>query len=764
MEIRLKNCKTKDASQIPSLLMKKNTLSKGIFSALSHQIVRNGIILDDCQKGAFVVQVAFDLLKEDDGLVNAEQIILQHLKSDEKRCVNLINTIVWNVHTWDSSHKVPSKSLDQRALQFVALFLSTEELSAFLASMSREERLEMIRYHFGFDGYPEGGYKLMNVLRGVDDEVRAFERMQYSLDGDFNAAKNGLYMILNDLITVKVRDANIPLISKHEREDFEKVQISHEIALHFKNNFGSFLHAVQKFVHFFGLYRITPSFDKFKPNKIMAICDFSKELLFNEFSFISPGINIKFYQRDSLLKSIMDHMFALENPFLYLEGLKKMVIGLPTSGKLLSEYPFVDSMCRNAIDFEAFIKENLIALDENSSQFMVIIDQSDADVFNANSRYLTTINCSFLNIIHVSKEQAELLADKMGILNSISDWGYGAARNSVFFLAPVISSFFASSSSIVFDEILQAPADVLLEIFNHNVLQSKDMAVFMGDDDTFIPISLYLDHLLNCQRIIDEKIVKTAIRIGRDTGTIDFVHPFSFAYHEYAKDFAIKWKSTSFSTLMDGSVSVPRFCSPTMMPGEEATDGSKQAEFSILPIPSIHYCGSRLPIIKDVLSTSPFMMDYDYLRKRTSSSFLGYYLNFSLPHVKDPGMTLVENVEKFVANYTFSAAFYLNSLRKMWTDDIEPYTEEWVQNIVDNLHTGKHLNLEITFIKDFNLFYSDFVADGKRLKQILNLFLNGLELPDQSTGMMSKGLVYFLKTYAGRAVPKRLSQIKEYLI
>lgn len=733
-----------DTSRVAHLIQNMPP-SIGIFYILSQNIVKNNKALSECEKGAFAIQTAFDVFKKDKGVIEVELAVLSPRLEDEKRCINFINTVVWNVHSWDRTAKVSSAFLNQRLIQFMALFLEDSELEAYLNSKSKEEKLAMIEYHFLFDGYPEGGYRLMIFLRKDFAEVVAYERMQISLYSTGNAAKRDLFKLINDAINAHFNPDFKPF-SVFKKEDFQALQIKQNVINYFTEEKRSIMSAFKYFVDFFGCYR-----RPLASNREIPIASMSKELLFDKFSCKNDS-GIHFYQKEPLLQNIIDHMYALAHPDMYLKGMKKMVIGLPTSGKILSEFPFIDSMCRNARDFEDFIKKTSSSL-EIPSQSMVIIDQSSANIYGANHHYLQNMNCAYMRIIHVSKAEAELLADKMGILSSISDWGYGAARNAVFFLAPVI----ASNSSYDFNEILNAPLDLILRDFNHYVLQSKDSAVFMGDDDTFIPISHYLELLLNCERIIEERIVRAAIRVGRNSSAINFVHPFSFAYYMNARQFALEWSKLGALTMMDGSLSVPRFCAPTIMPGEEDSDGSKETEFSTLTLPLVHYCGPRLPILKDTLSTSPFMMDYDYLRRRLSSSFLGCFLNIPMPHVKIPKMSLIENIDKFVSSYQIYFIDNLVALNHEITQNIDPCTEGWALEVMESISINSNS-------QEFIQFYKEFRADGKELRKLLIIFLEGKQLPHYVRGIMSKALLYFLKTYAKTAIPERLHAVMQKLI
>ncbi len=295
------------------------------------------------------------------------------------------------------------------------------------------------------------------------------------------------------------------------------------------------------------------------------------------------------------------------------KGMERLTFALPTN-KVLSELAWLPSVAKGL--------SSVIEQIHTPEKFPIfIIDQSNEETFEKNRKYIETLHQDPKNrcrIVQVSKKEALALAGKLKIekllhTSGTDNFGFGGARNAVFFLAPVLRHAFEKGEKDV-TEVLSMTDDELNTLLQTAVLGPVADAVHMGDDDLEVPeINIFSDILFAAEHA-DEYYVFYNSNIGRATTSVGFL-PLAEALERPARVFdTTLWSSNLLPQGMAGCLSKPRLCLNLPFGGEEGYVQKIKGYENDFRRPAIHLSGRRFPQKK--IAVHPIVGLRDVLEKQ----------------------------------------------------------------------------------------------------------------------------------------------------
>jgi len=287
----------------------------------------------------------------------------------------------------------------------------------------------------------------------------------------------------------------------------------------------------------------------------------------------------------------------------YKEGLDLLTFAMPTFGKDLSRQPWLFSIASglNTLS-EYFKKANLeISLDQYP---IYVFDQSPKRLFVKNQRFIRKLEERFkCCIVHVSQTEALLLAKKLHLEKLIATqekgaFGYGGARNCVYFLTPMLKAAHKLGKRTV-SEAIDLNEDELQTLFRRSVLgevaQGQDAVLHMGDDDIEVPEACIFADLLFAQKFNQEYFDRMTYIIGRATNIINpYLDLQSFLKSPAGLYHFTQWKDTANLAGIVGLLSKPKFCLNLPFGSEEKDFRLKGYSDPFRPA-LIHLSGNRHP-------------------------------------------------------------------------------------------------------------------------------------------------------------------------
>ncbi|MCF7852522.1 MAG: hypothetical protein K9M07_04705 [Simkaniaceae bacterium] len=266
------------------------------------------------------------------------------------------------------------------------------------------------------------------------------------------------------------------------------------------------------------------------------------------------------------------------------EQFNHLAVVLPTCGKELSKLPFLPSVIESMQLHHSKLDINI------RSRPIIVIDQSTPDLFTKNKRFATSLD---FPIVYVSKEEALMLAKKLGITELISttedqQFGYGGARNACSLLGPIIQHMAMLKGVVSMKVLLDDPRikEEGLTILK-NIVDSPDPStqfkLLMGDDDLEMPPS---DFLINLMKHSDDDAFQMVAKpqIGRNPQRDELIPLFR----------KIK---RPIHMMLAGAISYPqKLCAPHPF-GSEEDDMEFKAIHSCLSRSAHHLATARYPAI-----------------------------------------------------------------------------------------------------------------------------------------------------------------------
>lgn len=215
--------------------------------------------------------------------------------------------------------------------------------------------------------------------------------------------------------------------------------------------------------------------------------------------------------QDPARTQILEQLAALEagkppgGESRYVQGLRSMVMAVPTAGKPLAELTFVPSMVRELKSVLADAGEPPAAI----ARFpLIVFDQSGNPLLASNRQYLTDLSRDTgARIVAVDMAQITALGRALGIEGMFDTTGngragYGGARNITFLLGPMIQEALNTGMAADVNALIALPPAQLRQLLQQTALSNQNRyRVLMGDDDaTMMPGFLHAKTLINADQ------------------------------------------------------------------------------------------------------------------------------------------------------------------------------------------------------------------------------------------------------------------------
>lgn len=309
----------------------------------------------------------------------------------------------------------------------------------------------------------------------------------------------------------------------------------------------------------------------------------------------------------SFILMLVNHLEAVNyNPSKYKEGIELLTCAIPTCGKRLSRQSGLNTLLEGLISFTTFLNEKLRGSITLSKLPIFVFDQSNESLFNENCRYIRNLNKYHgSNVVHVSKNDALALANKIGLeplLNTTQhgSFGFGGSRNCVFLLTALLKKLYAGGKR-TFRDILQEDKATLISIFQQTVLEKqKDQAfsenmIFMIDDDMEIPQANFFPHALFVQQCSNAYAFSHGFCYGRATKFQNRFRNLNDLLEKSLDTFDFtQWLRIPFSITMAEFVGNPKICLNLPLGQEESHLRISKVPNPLLHI-SYHLGGTRYP-------------------------------------------------------------------------------------------------------------------------------------------------------------------------
>ena len=320
---------------------------------------------------------------------------------------------------------------------------------------------------------------------------------------------------------------------------------------------------------------------------------------------------------------------ALQNPLLYKEALDQIIWSLPTKGKDLSKLAWLPTTLEGLKSVATEIQKVTSC---SLKEFPILIfDQSDPNLFEKNEQYIQQLAKKWdATILHLSKEQILDLASKLNITPLIDttgrgQFGYGGARNAVFFLSPLIHHALKRKMS----DLHLLDRSTLREWFEQSTLEKncsdKHLSfIAIGDDDMSMPPSYFFSAPLLAKAHEQEDFLIKIPFIGRQTTHyLPEVRSLKCVLDDPHLAYQTGWSEKEEIHPIAGSISPPRFTLNLPFGGEENFDFNHKVVFDGLTLPMVHFAYTRFP------SSHAPSSALDEIDERLKT-FLPHILQFSL--------------------------------------------------------------------------------------------------------------------------------------
>lgn len=214
------------------------------------------------------------------------------------------------------------------------------------------------------------------------------------------------------------------------------------------------------------------------------------------------------------LKAFYRHVSAISHtPDHYRKGIEMITYALPTRGKELRLFPWLQSILEAVRFFSGYFQ-----LEREIPIF--VFDQSAKELFEKNADYIRRLQAP---IIHIDSETMIALAEKLEIrellvTDGAAEFGFAGARNAIFLLTPLLKYY--RERKIDYRTLSK---EVLRQDFNDLVLEEKrgPVVIHMGDDDVYVPPSAAFSDALFAYEHQNEYFCRYGALTGRDTSGMD---------------------------------------------------------------------------------------------------------------------------------------------------------------------------------------------------------------------------------------------------
>lgn len=606
---------------------------------------------------------------------------VQTLSLDTVSLENFLSAILYSIYYEELDMqkllKLTSPQLELYFLQLLAENIEENSLHKILNQQSLKQHIELII--FIYQNYREGSFALSKGLTKVYSDTSQIlhnnmsmliERMNkkyyspqtlaliFENHSLFNEENFNGFMHQIDEKTkeevVAVKDALlklVPLIIESPLKVFQETpSITNESeALAFSKSlaqlYAPFLNkefSLNQWIEFFQLYGLRdhcpplPDMGEHEGKNLLEKFKFLQHLFNNPRKLtLTPPTHLQFYYIFVRTLLIQIHTYHYES-YKYEDGLKKISLGIPTSGKRLAQLPSIHSLLDSMKNLIAILNtKNKTQLSLNDYP-LFIYDQSDPLLFEENHLYIQQLNHqNTSSIIHLSKAQILHFSRKLGIEELVDTTrlgilGYGGMRNCVFLSTNIFRHLFNKYKSL--ETILETDAIEIKELFRDFVLGGPDIQtprgepVYMIDDDMFVHPAALFSHLYVIENTSNTYFATQGYDCGRSTKkNLRFPSLKSVLNHPQQIFSAHRWIEKPQPALMSEYLSSPRICVNLPMGGEELLT-SMHFIFNLFSPLTIHLGGTRFP-------QQPFPTHYVVGLEQHLKRYIPYTLSISLVEV-----------------------------------------------------------------------------------------------------------------------------------
>lgn len=451
----------------------------------------------------------------------------------------------------------PNEHIQYLLMQILAETVSGKRLHTILKRLSLDQIASLICYIHRH--YREGSYIISNqlhiiyhdnkpllaLLKGLNDhylnstlllnllslhrslDINTLTSLVESLQEDAKKQVAVIYDNLPNLIQM-MAESPVKVVKYLESMKEEKNPHSPEIldaektSEKFLQLFGFFLQKpltllqYETFFEVFGLYSHQPplsvigvEISESLLDKIQALTSF----------FAHPGAQLiqpkqELNNHFTFIYNLCYHLNTFHYyPERYTEGLDLLTFALPTKDKNLSKLPWIPTLLKGLDALSSHLKQPI------HDYPIFIFDQAQGRRFAHNKLFLDSLKPKNGTLIHISQEETVALANKLHLEKLIQttdegSFGYGGARNAIFFLAPLLRAAFKQKKSL--HDVLEMHASHLKTLFHDSVLESPSI-VHMGEDDLELPQTCPFSDLLFAQSHRKEYFVNITYISGRTT-------------------------------------------------------------------------------------------------------------------------------------------------------------------------------------------------------------------------------------------------------
>jgi len=471
-----------------------------------------------------------------------------------------LSTLLYHIYYINLTleHLTSPDKLTFYLLRVLASQASPKTILKIFSGLSYLQKMQCIG--FCLANFDEGAYRLLTLLekQGSEEIKKLLWYVRFNL---IDKKELGQWLLSQQRITPDTIQELLLACSRDVKERLLRVQAKIKLPLK----------EVKEALSLFGLY------DHQVPKEAWHLSEY-------------PALDEKLaVSTDAqFLRALTEQITSLNHPEYYRKGIDFITFALPTAGKDLSLFPWISSMTE-ALGFfcDYFKLKNRPAI--------FVFDQSSKTLFEINRHYIKSLKA---NIIHLATDEILSLAKRLdleGLLVTSQEgqFGFGGARNAIFFLAPLLNYYHKRKENF-----LNISRKQLKKDFREVVLEEKHgpCVIHMGDDDVHIPISNIFGDALFAYKHASEYFCRFGWIIGRRTTWTETTFNIKYVL-ERSADILLQhgWQESPFSHGMAGLLCKPKLCLNLPFGQEEAYLQSMQQYPFDFRLPAMHLSGYRFP-------------------------------------------------------------------------------------------------------------------------------------------------------------------------
>lgn len=504
----------------------------------------------------------------------------------ESEQVDFLSHLLYNIYYINLTleHLISSEKLTFYLFQTLAIRAKERTIKALFEALSYADKLKCMA--FCLEHFDEGAFRILQVAG--HDEAPEIRHLVSFIDRSLVDAEEFCEWVASEesftpesvIEAIQAIDAQIEGKAK---SCFEALARAQESGLAKTIEETVTFEEVKRLILHFGLY------DHQVPKNFWFL---------HEFRALDDKLAAALEQKTGLefLDRIVDHIYAINYaPSRYAEGLELITFALPTAGKELEQLFWLSSIC-----------QAMKSLSPKKRVPIFVFDQSTPALFKKNARFIKR-QTKAVEIFHLGTAALLEIASRLRITDMLvcgkgGRFGYGGARNAIFFIAPLLKYYFTlKGSKPLLDYVRSISDETLRKDFTEVVLQEKrgPTVIHMGDDDVHIPKStLFADSLFAVMHA-KEFFSRVGWIIGRRTTWTQTNFNLEFVL-EHAPNILLQhsWEQAPSCHGMAGLLTKPKVCLNLPFGQEEAYLQSMKLYNFDFRLPSMHLSGYRFPSVK----------------------------------------------------------------------------------------------------------------------------------------------------------------------